>query len=193
LVHDQGQLKPVIQRDLDGAWTFFGKSLNTDVPNYKDYSPHWHLKAPVPKKPQIVFGVVASRAEKMYPIDYFADLSRIIKKEYSHVEIVAPISNSAEDARIETEIYATGASIRVVKKKLSELPAFFAQSQIYIGNDTGLKHIAVASGLPTVTLFGPELPYEWHPYDTDKHPYLFIKEATPKHVWGKAAPLFSGF
>jgi heptosyltransferase-2 len=28
--------------------------------------------------------------------------------------------------------------------------------------DSGLKHLAVATGVPTVTLFGPTDPREWH-------------------------------
>jgi ADP-heptose:LPS heptosyltransferase len=30
-------------------------------------------------------------------------------------------------------------------------------------------------GVPTVTLFGPEHPLEWHPYPQDRHPRLFIE------------------
>ncbi|MBY0316430.1 MAG: hypothetical protein K2Q26_12960 [Bdellovibrionales bacterium] len=197
LVLDQGILKPVIQRDLDGAWSFFGKPRGKSVPDYKKYQPDWTLKRPVQPLPQIIFGMVASRPEKMYPTEEFAALARLIHKEYPHMEILAPLSHSAQDSKIESAIYSTGAPISIVRKSLSELPALFAQSRIYIGNDTGLKHIAIASGIPTVTLFGPELPLEWHPYDTKNHPYLFITNdqtpTKPSEVWQQALQLFSGF
>jgi ADP-heptose:LPS heptosyltransferase len=34
---------------------------------------------------------------------------------------------------------------------------------MWIGNDSGPKHVAVALGVPTVTVFGPTHPATWHP------------------------------
>jgi heptosyltransferase-2 len=39
-----------------------------------------------------------------------------------------------------------------------------SKASMYIGNDTGLKHICIALGVKTYTFFGPEPPLEWHPY-----------------------------
>ena len=36
--------------------------------------------------------------------------------------------------------------------------------------------MAASLGVPTVTLFGPENPTEWHPYDRAKHPVFFLAD-----------------
>jgi ADP-heptose:LPS heptosyltransferase len=44
-----------------------------------------------------------------------------------------------------------------------ELGALLRRSALWIGNDSGPKHLAVALGVPTVTIFGPTHPKTWHP------------------------------
>jgi ADP-heptose:LPS heptosyltransferase len=46
--------------------------------------------------------------------------------------------------------------------RLDELGSFLRQLAVVITIDSGLKHLAVAVGVPTVTLFGPTDPDEWH-------------------------------
>ena len=64
-------------------------------------------------------------------------------------------------------------NIQVIEESLENLPTALSGSQYYIGNDTGIKHLCVALKIPTLTLFGPEPPLEWHPYNPDDHPYLY--------------------
>lgn len=76
---------------------------------------------------------------------------------------------SAPSSKIDADCFGhlAGLSLRELAKALSAVKA-------YVGNDSGPKHLAVALGIPTVTVFGPEDPMEWHPYDTEKHPYFFL-------------------
>ena len=46
-----------------------------------------------------------------------------------------------------------------------ELAALIRRSALWVGNDSGPKHVAVALGVPTVTVFGPTHPGTWHPPD----------------------------
>ena len=50
------------------------------------------------------------------------------------------------------------------KTGLLQAAAVLAQSQLFVGNDSGLGHIAAATGTPTVTLFGPGDPARYHPW-----------------------------
>jgi ADP-heptose:LPS heptosyltransferase len=43
------------------------------------------------------------------------------------------------------------------------LGALLERCALFVGNDSGPKHVAVALGIPTVTLFGPTHPTTWHP------------------------------
>ncbi len=42
--------------------------------------------------------------------------------------------------------------------------AWLARADLYIGNDSGLTHLAAAAGTPTLALFGPGLPARYRPW-----------------------------
>ncbi len=52
------------------------------------------------------------------------------------------------------------------KTDLLQAAAILEQAQLFVGSDSGLGHLAAASGTPTLTVFGPGDPgryYPWHP------------------------------
>jgi ADP-heptose:LPS heptosyltransferase len=64
----------------------------------------------------------------------------------------------------------------VFQKSLAELPhmrirnlelclvsAILSQSALFIGNDSGITHMAAALGIPTIAVFGPTDPAVWAP------------------------------
>lgn len=57
--------------------------------------------------------------------------------------------------------------------ELDQLPAFLRQLGCLITIDSGLKHLAVAARVPTLTLFGPTSPEEWH-MGTERDLYLYM-------------------
>lgn len=168
-VFDQGVIKSNIQRDLDAAWTFFGDP-NTR-PQFLDYTPS--MQAIVEKKNQITFGVIATRETKMWPMQYYCDLAKLIQSYDPKLKIIIPLGPG--DQKLEDQIYELQfpENCYIIKEKLNRLPLLLAESKLYIGNDTGQKHISIAMNVPTLSFFGPEPPAEWHPYPTDKHPYFF--------------------
>ena len=46
---------------------------------------------------------------------------------------------------------------------LGELARWLASARVYIGNDSGISHLAAAVGTPTVALFSPTRPEVWAP------------------------------
>ncbi|MBV9158239.1 MAG: glycosyltransferase family 9 protein [Acidobacteriaceae bacterium] len=46
---------------------------------------------------------------------------------------------------------------------LADLAAWIAGSRLYIGNDSGITHLAAAIGVPTLAVFGPSSPDSWMP------------------------------
>jgi lipopolysaccharide export system permease protein len=42
--------------------------------------------------------------------------------------------------------------------------AWLARAELYVGNDSGLTHLAAAAGAPTLALFGPGLPARYRPW-----------------------------
>ncbi len=178
-VHDQGVIKANIQRDLDFAWCFVSKVTKNQslaLPHYLKWTP---ILAPQAEKThQITLGIVATRAAKMWPLEYYAELVTRFEKNFPHYKIVIPLSHSWQDRQLEFKfkMLCLSQNYEFVFLPLEKLPATVAQSRFYIGNDTGLKHLAVALGVKTFTFFGPEEPQEWHPYDFEVHPVFFKKD-----------------
>jgi ADP-heptose:LPS heptosyltransferase len=46
---------------------------------------------------------------------------------------------------------------------LYELGCWLAGARLYIGNDSGITHLAAAAGTPVLALFGPSDPAVWAP------------------------------
>jgi heptosyltransferase-2 len=173
-VLDQGIKKPLIQRDLDGIYSFMGSG---NVPDYINYEPRFIFDDVITIKPTIIFGVVATRQTKMWPLENFIKLAELINFNFPNMEIVIPLSKSETDIKIKSQLIELGLpnNCNIVQWSLSELPKMFRAASFYLGNDTGLKHIAIASGVKTFTIFGPEPTNEWHPYNELKHPAFYFE------------------
>jgi len=61
------------------------------------------------------------------------------------------------------------------KLNLGGVAYLLSKARAYVGPDTVVTHLAAASGVPTVALFGPSNPVKWGPwpkgYDEDLNPY----------------------
>lgn len=64
-------------------------------------------------------------------------------------------------------------------KNLFELGAILERCDLHIGNDNGTKHIAVAMGKPTITIYGPHSPISWTYPDFSRHKFLKKKVYCP--------------
>ncbi len=51
-----------------------------------------------------------------------------------------------------------------IPARLSELVPLLKQSSGFIGNDSGISHLAAFMGIPTIVIFGPSNPKRWKPY-----------------------------
>jgi heptosyltransferase-3 len=62
------------------------------------------------------------------------------------------------------------------KLSLAQLAPVIAKAKLFIGVDTGITHLAAATGVATIALFGPSDPVKWAPwpinYHSDKPPFV---------------------
>lgn len=180
-VHDQGVIKSVIQRDLDGVYSYLNHS-GLSLPSFLDFVPRLEIfnsKKPLVYK--VIIGVVATRETKMWPLENYIELMGLIKKYFTEVkktnwEFIIPLSRSGVDQSIKEKLDKINLDNLFTIKQVSmnKLPELMSEAMLYIGNDTGLKHLAVALNIKTYTFFGPEPPNEWHPYDSSKHEYFYL-------------------
>ena len=165
--HHTTERASIISRDILGISQAIESKFNDTgvVPNVK--------KGELRK---IVLGVVATRETKMWPLQYFVDLVAMLKDFDKKYEILIPISKSVMDGKIKNDLLQLGLDSRVqfIEQPLDHVAKLFKGIDLYIGNDTGLKHLAAFSGVKTISFFGPEEPLEWHPYDHTDHPCFFL-------------------
>ena len=65
------------------------------------------------------------------------------------------------------------------KLSFSEVSELIQNSQIFIGPDTAVTHLAAATGVATIALFGPTNPLKWAPW-----PYQYAFDETPFNFIG---------
>lgn len=79
----------------------------------------------------------------------------------------APVAIAARHEGKLLEELVDAASVRVVTFDLSlpEVAALAARSQLFVGNDSGIAHIAAAVGTPSVVIFGSSNVTHWRPWN----------------------------
>ncbi len=103
-------------------------------------------------------------ASKRYPPDQFAELlNRVAGSEAAQVVLIAGPGDADLVAAV-AEKLRTPAINWMNMLDFAEIGALAAESLLYIGNDTGLTHLAAASGAKTVMLMGPSDPLRYAPY-----------------------------
>jgi heptosyltransferase-2/heptosyltransferase-3 len=79
----------------------------------------------------------------------------------------APVAIAAPHENALIENLTSRASVRIVSFSLSlpEVTALAARSQLFVGNDSGIAHIAAAVGAPSVVIFGSSNVAHWRPWN----------------------------
>lgn len=67
--------------------------------------------------------------------------------------------------------------------QLGKLAALMSEVDLYLGNDSGITHLAAACGTPTIALFGPTDPQVWGP----QGPQVSIIRWQPEDSFDKQA------
>jgi ADP-heptose:LPS heptosyltransferase len=200
-IPNKGTVRPAIERDLDSL-----RAIGLEIPTGKiphlPISPSESLEAQTfiqthaGPGPLLAISLGASRPTKSWPVDRFA--SAAVEWAQDTGSVVIFIGPGEEGLREEflkilDEYIGTNPVLRRKILTLDPLPlrkfaAILSQTDVWLGNDSGPKHLAIAVGTPTVTLFGPEHPFEWHPYPTANHPYLFIEPLVCRQSARPGAP-----
>jgi predicted lipopolysaccharide heptosyltransferase III len=104
----------------------------------------------------------AAFATKQWATENFARVAEFLAaRGFAPVAIAAP-HESAVLNNLQSE-----ASVQIVSFDLSlpEVTALAARSQIFVGNDSGIAHIAAAVGTPSVVIFGSSNIAHWRPWN----------------------------
>ena len=106
---------------------------------------------------------------KNWPAERFAEVIRALDRP---VRLVV----GEADAAVATQL---GRHLpRLEDLSLEKLAAHLAGCHAYLGNDSGVSHLAGLCGAHTVTLFGPSDPTVWKPIGPDIHVLTFETDPT---------------
>lgn len=116
--------------------------------------------------PYAVLQPGARFAGMRWPAERFADVARWLRRERG---IASVVNLSQADQEIAGNVRAALGDHAVIPEPLSirELIALIAGARIFLGNDSGPVHLAAATGRPSVVLYGPTNPLQWHPWQTE--------------------------
>src|SRR3989339_764481 len=137
----------------------------------------------VGKQPFVGFGtsVAESSKSRMWPKENFARLADwMIGKENVHVVFVGTRGEvDAIQEIIELMHHKDKAVNGAGRLSMRQLFDFVGRCRMFIGNDSGPMHVAAAMRVPTIGLFGCNLPERFGPYGKNAMGIRKVKERKP--------------
>ena len=103
----------------------------------------------------------ASSGEKRWPIDRFRSVAALLEPSFDLLIVEGPAEPGlavelARRLRPEGCVIAASLQLRL-------LVAILSCCDAYLGNDSGISHLAAALGLRSVVIYGPTSPEQWSP------------------------------
>ncbi len=119
--------------------------------------------------PTLIIAPIAARPEKTWSAENFADLVTKLRAPGAPCDgwRVALLAGPGEEAKFRSLIDAVPSDSRILITDQADLlvvAAVLARASIFIGNDSGLTHMAAAVGVPVLALFGPTNPQHYGPW-----------------------------
>jgi ADP-heptose:LPS heptosyltransferase len=119
-----------------------------------------------PEEVLIAFGPGSKMPAKRWPLDRFIEVGRHIIARFPQSRVI--LLGGLDDFRLGEQITRTlGAKVVNLAGRLTVLESaeFLRRCILYVGNDTGVMHLAAAVGIPCVAIFSTrDHPGLWDPY-----------------------------
>jgi ADP-heptose:LPS heptosyltransferase len=116
----------------------------------------WDLKGIVALHPG------AGSRKKAWPASRFAALARVLARQGNKILI---IQGPADEAAAQEVVKGLGRIPYLLVRDLTitRLAALLSYASLFIGNDSGISHVAAALKRLTIAIFGPTDPFVWAP------------------------------
>jgi len=111
----------------------------------------------------IAFGPGANYPGKIWPVEHFVQLAAFLESDYAGVVLIGSEQDLEPARQIETQLRLPCVNF-AGSTDLLEAAALLSLVDMFVGNDSGLGHLAAAVGTPTLTLFGPGRPERYRPW-----------------------------
>ncbi len=139
-----------------------------------------------PPLPLLALAPGAHGVGKRWPAARFAELARrLVGPGGALAGGRVAVLGSADEAREAAPTLAALPGDRVIdlvgRTDPALAAAWLARADLYVGNDSGLTHLAAAAGAPTLALFGPGLPARYRPWGSNAA-YLIAEDDPDRAV-----------
>ena len=119
--------------------------------------------------PRVAIVPVSRWKNKNWPVENFLQTARALQQEFqASIFLFGSKADHAVCEGIRSELMSGNPRGTVInlagKTSLVEMGGWFTQMNLVVVNDSGPLHLAVALGIPVVTLFGPTDPRRTGPY-----------------------------
>lgn len=135
----------------------------------------------------ITLSPVARRKIKRWPLKNYAALAGMLGDELGAAVVILAGPGEKEFAQMVAGGVRNAVQVPRVTS-LGALGAIFRMATLHIGNDNGPKHIAVACGVPTVTIFGSNSHIGWTYPDYVRHRWVIPSESCEDCRHGRHKP-----
>jgi len=149
------------------SWRTLGKAIGLDLPPREQIP---HQPAAGSRDRQILVHTGAAQPVRVWPLENYRKLAERLRQKQYRVQLAC-------DPNQRDWWLRQGEAAVITPHTVAELLALVNQSAAFIGNDSGPGHLAAFAGVPTFTIFGPQVP-EWF---APSHP-------AARWVDGKACP-----
>lgn len=174
--------KPAPQEHRYEYWRKLGRSLGLDLPDRQS------IVIPRQKTGNaILLHTGAGQAIRVWPLERYQRLVQGLREKKYQVLVAC-------DPEQRDWWLTVGETAVTTPRTVNELLALIDQAGAFVGNDSGPGHLAAFCGVPTFSLFGPQLP-EWfsplHPdsicFEGKPCPYKpcsdYCRFSTPRCLW----------
>jgi ADP-heptose:LPS heptosyltransferase len=125
----------------------------------------WKSKGVTPEERSkvIVLHPGSGGKRKVWPLDRFLNLTHMLQDQ--HGSRILIVLGPAEGPEVQRAFEGMGPTPPILAKGLAllQLASVMEGCRFFVGNDSGISHMAAALGLPTVVIFGPTDRRVWSP------------------------------
>jgi len=139
---------------------------------------------PRANRPWIGLHAGARSPARRWPAEYFASLADACAEQFNAQIILTGSPDEQNIVQTVIEHMVTEPLNLTGKTSLGGLAALIGELDLFVSNDTGPAHLAIAVDTPSITIFGPADPRRWAPLDQQRHPIArHPVECSPCSYW----------
>ena len=119
--------------------------------------------AALPGTRRLVIAPGANWPGKRWPVAHYTALANLLREDFDSLVLLGNAADAADGDRMQAALVLPTLNL-MGRTSLIEASAVLECGTLFVGNDSGLGHLAAAAGIPSVTLFGPGRPARYRPW-----------------------------